>query len=259
MVQDTEVEYDPSGIQQAGDTLGGQFPRTACFFVSITRTILKPILVNPVPGTLAEPQAERIIADPVSRYLVQDEGVEPGTEGDNGGDDAGVQQVVCTPELNANTGCVTSLATSPDNRWVARGSDDTTIILWETDTQSVVRKWESHNNIVWHLAFSPDSLRLASSGGEGRIMIWDINTGEQLAILEGHTDTIHTVVWSPDGTKLASGSDDMMVRIWDAQTYEQMQLLEGHDAMVTFVLFSHNGRLAGFWSGRWRCPDPSSC
>lgn len=90
-------------------------------------------------------------------------------------------------------------------------------------------------------------------------MIWDINTGEQLAILEGHTDTIHTVVWSPDGTKLASGSDDMMVRIWDAQTYEQMQLLEGHDAMVTFVLFSHNGRLAGFWSGRWRCPDPSSC
>ncbi|TBU24232.1 WD40 repeat-like protein [Dichomitus squalens] len=163
------------------------------------------------------------------------------------------QMAIWEPAANGHTGSVTALAVSPDSKWVASGSDDTMIILWDTEEQTVVRKWESHGDIVWHLAFSPDSASLASSGGEGRIMVWDVDGGELLGTLEGHTDSVHTVFWSPDGHKLASGSDDMTARIWDAQTYECLHLLEGHNAMVTFVLFSHNGQYLASGGADYNC------
>ncbi|TBU45948.1 WD40 repeat-like protein [Dichomitus squalens] len=163
------------------------------------------------------------------------------------------QMAVWEPAANGHTGSITALAVSPDSKWVASGSDDTMIILWDTEEQSVVRKWESHGDIVWHLAFSPDSARLASSGGEGRIMMWNVDGGEHLGTLEGHTEAVHTVVWSPDGTKLGSGSDDMTARIWDAQNYECLHLLEGHNAMVTFVLFSHNGQYLASGGADYNC------
>ncbi|KAI1791421.1 WD40 repeat-like protein [Ganoderma leucocontextum] len=200
-----------------------------------------PEHVEDAPGVLGEHQAEQPTGD-----------ASQGEEGE-GADNSQSRQAVWDPAVVAHTGSVTSLAVSPDSQWVASGSADTTIILWEVETQSVVRKWESHGDIVWHLAFSPDSLRLASSGGEGRIMVWDVDTGEHLATMEGHTETIHTVLWSPDGTKLASGSDDGSVRIWDGETYECLHLLEGHNAMVTFVLFSHNGQYLASGGADYNC------
>ena len=67
---------------------------------------------------------------------------------------------VWEPAANGHTGSITALAVSPDSKWVASGSDDTMIILWDTEDQSVVRKWESHGDVVWHLAFSPDNLKV---------------------------------------------------------------------------------------------------
>ncbi|TFK89203.1 WD40 repeat-like protein [Polyporus arcularius HHB13444] len=163
------------------------------------------------------------------------------------------QPIIWEPAANGHTGTVTSLAVSPDSKWVASGSEDTTIILWDTEDQSVVRKWEASVETVWHLAFSPDSQRLAASGNEGRVVIWDVEQGDELGTLEGHTETVHTVVWSPDGTKLATGSDDMTVRIWDAETYQQIRSLEGHNAMVTFVMFSPDGKLLASGGADYNC------
>ncbi|RPD70198.1 WD40 repeat-like protein [Lentinus tigrinus ALCF2SS1-7] len=157
------------------------------------------------------------------------------------------------PAMNGHGGSVTSLAVSPDSKYIASGSDDTTIILWDTEDSSVVRKWESGVDIVWHIAFSPDSQRLVCSGSEGRIVVWEVEVGDVIEVLEGHTDTVHTVVWSPDGTRLASGSDDMTVRIWDAETYQEIYKLEGHNAMVTFVVFSPDSKLLASGGADYNC------
>ncbi|RDX45285.1 WD40 repeat-like protein [Lentinus brumalis] len=163
------------------------------------------------------------------------------------------QPIIWEPAADGHTGTVTSLAVSPDSKWVASGSEDTTIILWDTEDQSVVRKWEASVETVRDLTFSPDSKRLAASGNEGRVVIWDVEQGNELGTLEGHRETVHTVVWSPDGTKLATGSDDMTVRIWDAETYQQIRSLEGHNAMVTFVMFSPDGKLLASGGADYNC------
>ena len=67
------------------------------------------------------------------------------------------QPIIWEPAANGHTGSVTSLAVSNDSKYVASGSDDTTIILWGTEDSTVVRKWEAGVDIVWHLAFSPST------------------------------------------------------------------------------------------------------
>ncbi|KAI0741060.1 WD40-repeat-containing domain protein [Earliella scabrosa] len=157
----------------------------------------------------------------------------------------------------AHTGSVTSLAVSPDSKWVASGSDDTAIILWDVEGQVMMaHRWpDAHHEIVSDLAFSPDNRYLASAGGDSKIRIWDVDARNDAphAVLEGHTETIHTVLWSPDGTKLVSGSDDMTVRIWDAATFQQLHVLSTPNAMVTFVIISSDGTMLASGGTDYNC------
>ena len=175
----------------------------------------------------------------------QGEGADELDSNDSESDDLGWQgQRTWEPAVVAHASPVTSLAVSPDSQWVASGSHDGMIILWEIESQSVVRKWAAHDRTVRHLAFSPDSLRLASCGSEGRVMVWDVDTGKLLAKMEVEGPTpraVPMVIWSPDGTKLASSSNDGTVRIWDAQTYTPLYVLQHPGSHNASVIFSHSG------------------
>ncbi|KAI0689849.1 WD40-repeat-containing domain protein, partial [Cerioporus squamosus] len=138
---------------------------------------------------------------------------------------------------------VTSLTVSPNSKWLASGSDDSTIILFELVDQSAFRKWDARVGNSLTLALSPDSQRIVCSGSNGRIIVWDVEQGDELSVLKEHTKRWCPVVWSPDGTKLASCSPDQTVRIWDATSYQQIHSLEGHSSTVTCVTFSPDGKL----------------
>jgi WD40 repeat protein len=80
-------------------------------------------------------------------------------------------------ELRGHRSKVTSLALSPDGRYVVTGSYDRTARIWDI---------RNLNNIT-------------------------------SVVLEGHTDWIESVAWSPDGKYVVTGSLDGAPRIWDVQ------------------------------------------
>jgi WD40 repeat protein len=109
----------------------------------------------------------------------------------------------------------TSIAFSPDGRWVA--FDDYTpnnggIALWDTRTHRV-RTLTSANHIgevgnnpvfgvpFWTVAFSPDGIRLVVGGSPG-LVEFDVGTSRVVATAETHSDII-SEAFSPDGSKLA--------------------------------------------------------
>jgi WD40 repeat protein len=71
---------------------------------------------------------------------------------------------------------VYSLAFSPDSRWLASGSDDGTITLWDPQSGKAVQTLTEHrneDNEVRGLAFSPSGCWLASgSMNENTIILW---------------------------------------------------------------------------------------
>ncbi|EJF65583.1 WD40 repeat-like protein [Dichomitus squalens LYAD-421 SS1] len=110
---------------------------------------------------------------------------------------------------------VHALVVSPDGNWFASGSEDNTIILWDSDGQ-LCHEWMAHYGYIRSLVFSPDSGFLASAGGDGKVVVWDLNQdARRVGTLEGHTVHVHDCAWSPDGTTIASGAYDTTLRLWD--------------------------------------------
>ncbi|MFO0842489.1 MAG: hypothetical protein U0797_08850 [Gemmataceae bacterium] len=76
--------------------------------------------------------------------------------------DVGQDRVV--GEVAGHAEPVTCLAYSPDGRWLASGSDDRTLRLWDGSTGEPAGAWEL-DNAVKALAFSPDGKWLFTGNG----------------------------------------------------------------------------------------------
>jgi WD40 repeat protein len=139
-------------------------------------------------------------------------------------------------------GDVEAVSWSPDGRWLATGSDDGKVRIWDTLTGQERRRFEGHTGIVWSLSWSPDGRRLASGSDDTTVRICDTETGQERCRLEGHTNAVMSMSWSPAGHWLVTGSFDKTIRIWDAQTGQEWRRLEGVTSFVWSVSWSPDGR-----------------
>ncbi|TBU54432.1 WD40-repeat-containing domain protein [Dichomitus squalens] len=139
---------------------------------------------------------------------------------------------------------VYSIVYSPDSKWLATASRDSTVIIWDS-LGNLAQQWVAHDGAVRSLAFSPDSRWLASAGEDRKLAVWDVTQGAcGIAVLEGHTGEVTSCAWSSDGTLIASGSYDGTVRLWDARTFDQLYSPEPSTPAqaVLDIRFSLDGR-----------------
>jgi WD40 repeat protein/tetratricopeptide (TPR) repeat protein len=181
-----------------------------------------------------------------------------------------VENGVLIATLDGHLDKVWSVAFSPDGKWVASGSRDGTIRVWNAATgnqihtlegrngafkkDGTVHMWTpprsdssmnlsgTHPGAVKSVAFSPDGKRLASGCVDHKIRVWDAATGALLHALAVQEGEIHSVTFSSNGEWLASGGEDSMIRLWDATTGALLRTLEGHKGGIHSVAFSSNGQ-----------------
>jgi len=146
--------------------------------------------------------------------------------------------------LRGHTNRVNSVAFSPDGRFLASGSDDNTIKLWDVGTGACLCTLTGHSDAVNAVAFSPDGKSLASGSRDDTIKLWDVETGDLMVTFTGHNSGVLAVAFSPDDKFLASGSSDQTIRLWDTATRECLDTLLGHNNRVSSVAFNLNGVLA---------------
>ncbi|GCA84352.1 serine/threonine-protein kinase F [Microcystis aeruginosa NIES-2522] len=144
--------------------------------------------------------------------------------------------------LTGHSNVVWSVAYSPDGRYLASGSGDKTIKIWEVATGNELRTLTGHSRGVYSVVYSPDGRYLASGSGDNTIKIWEVATGKGLRTLTGHSSEVNSVVYSPDGRYLASGSYDKTIKIWEVATGKQLRTLTGHSETVYSVVYSPDGR-----------------
>jgi glucose repression regulatory protein TUP1 len=69
---------------------------------------------------------------------------------------------------------VTSVAISPDSRWVATGSLDMLVRIWDVNTGALVERLRGHKDSVYSVVFSPDGRGLVSGSLDKSLKYWDI-------------------------------------------------------------------------------------
>jgi WD40 repeat protein len=122
---------------------------------------------------------------------------------------------------------ISSLALSPDGRFLASGVNDS-VRLWHLATGREVKQEMGHNTKsdgdpprYVTVAFSPDGRLLVSGCGgdftaaDRSVRVWELASCRELRRFSGHRAGAYAVAFFADGHRIASASADATAMVWD--------------------------------------------
>ena len=144
--------------------------------------------------------------------------------------------------LEGHTKCTYIVTFSQDGLMLVSGSEDCTIILWDSMTGDIVKTLSSPLHApVRSLSLTRDAKTLASAI-DGKIVLWDILTGNS-TITVGSL-YVNFVSFSADGRTLASAScTAALIQLWEIHGTLRFdgELVRGHTGSVSALDFSPDG------------------
>jgi WD40 repeat protein len=166
---------------------------------------------------------------------------------------------------------VTVLAFSPDGRWLATGSKDQTISIWDVERglwDAVMAVHEhvlrGHEAPLTALAFAPDGAWLASAAADGTIRLWNTASWQPLRTIDTGRSGEGSLAVSPCGRSVAAAwTSRGPVTLWKTASGEQqleLRLWSTEDTEDYGVGFSSDGaRLAVLGDQQVRIWELSTC
>lgn len=186
--------------------------------------------------------------------------------------------------LDRHLAPVTALCFSRDGRVLMSGSNDNTIIMWDSIFR-FKKMFEGHTGKINALLIDPSRRFLISGSEDRQIILWNIETGKLVKKVDnifavtafaqsndirslyvsgneptikqyaigswqvsrsflGHTDVVNDIAISPNNKYMISGSNDKTARIWDLQTGKELRKLAVDCWKVQAVAFSRDSRFA---------------
>jgi len=152
--------------------------------------------------------------------------------------------------VSGHSAAVTSIAWSPDGKYLATGSWDNTAIIWNAATGEQVRQLTGHRRFIASISWSPDGSRLATASWDDMVRIWDVSDGMVLATLHGEDGIASSVAWSPDSKFVAAGYGDGSTILWDLASGKEILKLHSATGKVNGVSWSPDNKRLALSSGR---------
>jgi WD40 repeat protein len=125
-------------------------------------------------------------------------------------------------DCQGHTSFVWSVSWSPCGKWLASGSDDKTLRIWNPTNGTCLHCLERGDREFISICWSPDGQKLALGSFDMTIQVWNILPWECLMIYKGHTDIVWSVAWSPNGNILATESGKNTLSLLDAEKGTQL-------------------------------------
>jgi WD40 repeat protein len=119
--------------------------------------------------------------------------------------------------------------------FIATGSYDTKIRIWDLETSSCVNKIQELGNVLALLEFEPDKLISASS--RNTILLWDINSysNDNIGCFSQNCELVNCLVKCDDKT-FATSSNDPYIILWDYERKIQINKVTLHEDNISALI-----------------------
>lgn len=167
------------------------------------------------------------------------------------------------PELIIPLGhsdAIDSWAISPDGQYLATGSRDRTLKIWNIHYQKEIRTFRGHQGQITDICFGSNTQTIYSAGSDGLIIQWETSTGKILYIFDTRTENIHhekigsvraIAVGKKKNILISAGTSE--IAIWDYNTGKKLRTIPERAQAIaltpdeSFFLSVYEGSLA-LWS-----------
>jgi len=120
---------------------------------------------------------------------------------------------------------VSSLAFSPDGKFLASGNVVSRVILWEISNEKILSEFKFKGffaSEVWNVIFSPDGRYLAAANNGNEIKVWEISTGKLINTFPSRKGLLIPpggIRYTPDGKLLIIGNAwEKTISLWEVST-----------------------------------------
>ena len=114
---------------------------------------------------------------------------------------------------------VISAVFSPDGRYLATGSADGVVTIWDARIGDPAHSDLRHRNFNYRLRFSPDGTWLAAAG-ELEIQLWNVLSGKPMGPPLKQGEDVFNFNFTPDGDRLLTVAPSGKIRLWDLAAAE---------------------------------------
>lgn len=146
--------------------------------------------------------------------------------------------------LEGHENWVHSVAVSPDGTWMASGSSDGMVRIWDLETGACLATLEGHTDEVNSVAITPDGKRIVSGSDDNKIRVWDAADGIPVASWQASKHVVTSVVAMADGRRVISSGEDSVLKIWDVATQKCLATFKGHSKAVMSIAVSKDEKRA---------------
>jgi Prp8 binding protein len=145
-------------------------------------------------------------------------------------------------QLSGHKGQVETCKFSHNEKMIATGSFDKTILLWDAYEECKnFGKLCGHDGAILEVDWSRDDKFLYSCSSDMTGAYWDIERGEIIKRFRGHKSIINSLRVSKRGYEMVcTASDDGIVKLWDTRQRNPVHQLVT-DYPLTSVEFSIDG------------------
>lgn len=145
--------------------------------------------------------------------------------------------------LDGHSDGVLSVAFSPCGRFLASGSEDNTVKLWELPDALAVRTIPAHEGDVTSVAFFPDGKSLVSASRDKTVKVWDAADLTGRHVFGAHESAVNRAAVSKDGAVIVSAADDGTIRFWSDKNGSLLSTLKPDLGDVKALALSPDGAL----------------
>jgi WD40 repeat protein/predicted Ser/Thr protein kinase len=135
---------------------------------------------------------------------------------------------------------------------LASGSDDCSIVVWDAEKASGVRRWQAYKIWVTGLTYSPDGSLLASACGNSSaysfendhsIHLWNADLGMLKKRLPRPPPMgVHALAFDPTGRRVLAGDDGGTVYLWDVESAKTVRRENLDASPIRSAVFANGGR-----------------